>query len=54
MFSGDTLFNAGVGNCRNGGNVHQLYRTIESIYDEFEDSLIKNYSEAVNGGLAML
>lgn len=40
VFSGDTLFNAGVGNCRNGGNVHQLYRTIESIYDEFEDSLI--------------
>jgi hydroxyacylglutathione hydrolase len=27
LFSGDTLFNAGVGNCRNGGNVDLLYET---------------------------
>lgn len=27
LFSGDTLFNSGVGNCRNGGNVDQLYST---------------------------
>ncbi len=27
LFSGDTLFNAGAGNVRNGGNVHALYRT---------------------------
>jgi hydroxyacylglutathione hydrolase len=25
LFSGDTLFNAGVGNCKNGGNVDLLY-----------------------------
>ncbi|MFN0182877.1 MAG: hydroxyacylglutathione hydrolase [Aquabacterium sp.] len=27
LFSGDTLFNAGAGNCHNGGNVADLYRT---------------------------
>lgn len=27
LFSGDTLFNSGVGNCRNGGNVNDLYST---------------------------
>ena len=27
LFSGDTLFNAGAGNVRNGGDVHALYRT---------------------------
>lgn len=27
LFSGDTLFNAGAGNCHNGGNVQALYRT---------------------------
>lgn len=27
LFSGDTLFNAGVGNCRGGGNVNLLYET---------------------------
>lgn len=28
FFSGDTLFNAGVGNCRNGGNPEVLFDTI--------------------------
>lgn len=27
LFSGDTLFNAGAGNCHNGGNVEELYAT---------------------------
>src|SRR3546814_11395554 len=27
LFSGDTLFNAGAGNCHNGGHPQQLYRT---------------------------
>jgi hydroxyacylglutathione hydrolase len=27
LFSGDTLFNSGVGNCRNGGDVNALYDT---------------------------
>ncbi|NRF71437.1 hydroxyacylglutathione hydrolase [Aquincola sp. S2] len=27
LFSGDTLFNAGAGNCHNGGNVEELYTT---------------------------
>jgi hydroxyacylglutathione hydrolase len=32
LFSGDTLFNGGVGNCKNGGKVESLYHT---IYDYF-------------------
>ena len=27
LFSGDTLFNAGAGNCHNGGNVEEMYAT---------------------------
>jgi hydroxyacylglutathione hydrolase len=27
LFSGDTLFNAGAGNCHNGGHPRELYRT---------------------------
>jgi len=27
LFSGDTLFNAGAGNCHNGGHPHELYQT---------------------------
>ena len=27
LFSGDTLFNAGAGNCHNGGNANSLYNT---------------------------
>jgi hydroxyacylglutathione hydrolase len=34
LFSGDTLFNAGAGNCHNGGNVEALYTT-------FADQLAK-------------
>lgn len=31
LFSGDTLFNSGVGNCRGGGNVDVLFETTESL-----------------------
>ena len=34
LFSGDTLFNAGAGNCYNGGNPEELYAT-------FADQLVK-------------
>ena len=30
LFSGDTLFNAGAGNCHNGGHPERLYTTFES------------------------
>ena len=30
LFSGDTLFNAGVGNCRGGGDPERLYETCAS------------------------
>jgi|TARA_B110000438_G_C15819678_1_gene653759 hydroxyacylglutathione hydrolase len=30
LFSGDTLFNAGAGNCHNGGHAHELYETFAS------------------------
>jgi hydroxyacylglutathione hydrolase len=31
LFSGDTLFNSGVGNCRDGGNVDLLYESTLSL-----------------------
>ncbi|MFL5784050.1 MAG: hydroxyacylglutathione hydrolase [Bacteriovoracaceae bacterium] len=31
IFSGDTLFNAGVGNCKNGGNVDLLFETVVKL-----------------------
>lgn len=31
LYSGDTLFNAGVGNCRGGGNVDLLFETVQRI-----------------------
>ncbi|MDJ0941368.1 MAG: hydroxyacylglutathione hydrolase [Woeseiaceae bacterium] len=30
LFSGDTLFNAGAGNCHNGGHPEELYETFEN------------------------
>jgi hydroxyacylglutathione hydrolase len=33
LFCGDTLFNAGVGNCHNGGNPQTMYQTfVEQIF----------------------
>lgn len=31
LFSGDTLFNAGVGNCKNGGDVDVLFETVNRL-----------------------
>ncbi len=31
LFSGDTLFNAGVGNCKNGGNIEDLFKTTQKL-----------------------
>jgi hydroxyacylglutathione hydrolase len=33
LFSGDTLFNAGVGNCKNGGNVGLLFSTTKKLME---------------------
>lgn len=31
LFAGDTLFNSGVGNCKNGGNVDLLFETVRRL-----------------------
>lgn len=40
LFSGDTLFNAGVGNCRNGGDVNQLYSTTNLLLKSLPASTV--------------
>lgn len=40
LFSGDTLFNSGVGNCRNGGDVNLLYETTEKLLMLPKDTLL--------------
>lgn len=40
LFSGDILFNAGVGNCHNGGNVADLYETIKNKIATLPDDVI--------------
>ena len=41
LFSGDTLFNAGAGNCHNGGHPNELYETFETQLEKLpEDTLI--------------
>lgn len=37
LFSGDTLFNAGAGNCHNGGHPEELYRTFEEQLSRLGD-----------------
>jgi hydroxyacylglutathione hydrolase len=37
IFSGDTLFNAGAGNCHNGGDVGELYATFAGQLDKLPD-----------------
>lgn len=39
LFSGDTLFNGGVGNCKNGGNVETLYETTMKL-KEYPDHVV--------------
>ncbi len=38
LFSGDTLFNAGAGNCHNGGHPEELYETFTNILDKLPDA----------------
>ncbi len=40
IISGDTIFNAGVGNCKNGGNVDILFHTISKLNNELPDEAI--------------
>ena len=41
LFSGDTLFNAGAGNCHNGGHPEELYETFSQQLDRLgEDTLL--------------
>jgi len=38
LFSGDTLFNAGAGNCHNGGHPEELYKTFTGQLAKLPDS----------------
>jgi hydroxyacylglutathione hydrolase len=40
LFSGDTLFNAGVGNCRGGGDVNLLFETTKNLIDKLPTSTV--------------
>ncbi|MFZ8934443.1 MAG: hydroxyacylglutathione hydrolase [Bacteriovoracaceae bacterium] len=40
IFTGDTLFNAGVGNCHNGGDPEVLFETISNIFQKLPDEVI--------------
>ena len=39
-FTGDTLFNAGVGNCTNGGDAKVMYQTIAEQFHILEDDVV--------------
>lgn len=40
IISGDTVFHGGVGNCKNGGNVEELYHSIRNIFYPLNDDII--------------
>jgi hydroxyacylglutathione hydrolase len=40
LFSGDTLFNAGAGNCHNGGHPSELYETFENQLEKLSDDTL--------------
>ena len=40
LFCGDTLFNAGVGNCHNGGHPHELYETFANQLANLPDDTL--------------
>jgi hydroxyacylglutathione hydrolase len=40
LFSGDTLFNAGAGNCHNGGHPRELYKTFHDQLETLGDSTL--------------
>ena len=40
VFTGDTLFNAGVGHCRGGGDIDLLYQTIVEQFHSLDDGVV--------------
>ena len=40
VFTGDTLFNAGVGHCRGGGDIDLLYQTIVEQFHSLDDAVV--------------
>jgi len=40
VFTGDTLFNAGVGNCGNGGDPEVMYQTISEQFHTLDDNIV--------------
>lgn len=40
LFSGDTLFNAGAGNCHNGGHPEELYETFDKQLSKLHDDTL--------------
>ena len=40
LFSGDTLFNAGAGNCHNGGHPEELYTTFDEQLSKLSDETL--------------
>ena len=40
LFSGDTLFNAGAGNCHNGGHPSELYDTFQDQLEKLPDETL--------------
>lgn len=40
LFTGDCFFNAGVGNCHNGGNPEVLYQTISDFFQNLSDDVL--------------
>ncbi len=53
LFSGDTLFNAGAGNCHNGGHPEELFETFEQQLEQLgDDTLIYPGHEYLMNNLA--
>ena len=40
LFSGDTMFNAGAGNCHNGGHPEELYDTFDQQLQKLDDDTL--------------
>ncbi len=40
LFSGDTMFNAGAGNCHNGGHPDELFATFEQQLEKLDDNTL--------------
>ncbi|MGZ3809969.1 MAG: MBL fold metallo-hydrolase, partial [Bacteriovorax sp.] len=40
IFTGDCFFNAGVGNCHNGGDPEVLYETICNVFEKLSDDVL--------------